>query len=117
MIQTTYTTRVTTLETKDGCPLGPGGSIQKEVVLKPTLSGVAVKRGLAMDGNLGLSGDGAGQSLASSTWADSGNLQDLTGAIVSYSINVKLILSGMGGELEVDLPFKLFHPRPSIDHS
>ena len=31
MIQTTYTTRVTTLETKDGCPLGPGGNLQKEV--------------------------------------------------------------------------------------
>ena len=40
--------------------------------------------------------------------------QDLTGAIVSYSINVKLVLSGMGGELDIDLPFKLFHARPSI---
>jgi len=114
MIQTTYTTRVTTLETKDGCPLGPGGNLQKEVVLKPVLQGVAVKRGVAMDGNLGLGGDSQGQSLASSTWADTGNLQDLTGAIVSYSINVKLVLSGMGGELDIDLPFKLFHARPSI---
>ena len=46
-----------------------------QVVLKPVLQGVAVKRGVAMDGNLGLGGDSQGQSLASSTWADSGNLQ------------------------------------------
>ena len=46
-----------------------------QVVLKPVLQGVAVKRGVAMDGNLGLGGDSQGQSLASSTWADTGNLQ------------------------------------------
>ena len=27
---------------------------------------------------------------------------------------VKVVLSGMGGELETDVPFKLFHPRPAI---
>ena len=37
---------------------------------------------------------------------------DLLGVVVSYSVNVKLMLACMGGELEVDLPFKLVHPRP-----
>ena len=36
------------------------------------------------------------------------------GVVVSYSVKIKLQLSGMGGELETDLPFKLVHPRPSI---
>ena len=27
-------------------------------------------------------------------------------------IQVKVILGGMGGELETDLPFKLVHPKP-----
>ena len=32
--------------------------------------------------------------------------------IISYSIRATLVLSGMGGELVVDLPFKLVHPKP-----
>ena len=27
---------------------------------------------------------------------------------------IKVLLSGMGGELEVDVPFKLVHPRPGM---
>ena len=51
-------------------------------------------------------------NLASSSVAETGDANDLLGVIVSYSIKVKIILSGMGGELEVDLPFKLMAPRP-----
>ena len=50
--------------------------------------------------------------MASSSVAETGDANDLLGVIVSYSIKVKIILSGMGGELEVDLPFKLMAPRP-----
>lgn len=46
--------------------------------------------------------------------ADSGNQNDLLGIVISYSIKVKLVLGGMGGELETDLPFKLVHPRPGL---
>ena len=52
-------------------------------------------------------------SLADSL-ADSGNQNDLLGIVISYSIKVKLVLGGMGGELETDLPFKLVHPRPGL---
>ena len=45
--------------------------------------------------------------------AETGNVNDLLGVVVSYSIKIKLVLSGMGGELETDLPFKLVHPCPS----
>jgi len=51
-------------------------------------------------------------NLASSSIAETGDPNDLLGVIVSYSVKVKLILTGMGGDLEVDLPFKLVHPRP-----
>jgi len=44
-----------------------------------------------------------------------GNTNDLLGVVVSYSVKIKLQLSGMGGELETDLPFKLVHPRPNSD--
>ena len=46
--------------------------------------------------------------------AETGDPNDLLGVIVSYSVKVTLRLSGMGGELEVDLPFKLNHPKPGI---
>ena len=45
--------------------------------------------------------------------AETGNVNDLLGVVVSYSVKIKLVLSGMGGELETDLPFKLVHPCPS----
>ncbi len=51
-------------------------------------------------------------NLASSSIAKTGDPNDLLGVIVSYSVKVKIILGGMGGDLEVDLPFKLVHPRP-----
>ena len=50
--------------------------------------------------------------MASSSIAETGDPNDLLGVIVSYSVKVKIILTGMGGDLEVDLPFKLVHPRP-----
>ena len=53
-------------------------------------------------------------NLASSSLAETGDPNDLLGVIVSYSVKVTLVLSGMGGELAVDLPFKLVHPRPGI---
>ena len=43
-----------------------------------------------------------------------GDPNDLLGVIVSYSVKVTLVLSGMGGELVVDLPFKLNHPKPGM---
>ena len=51
-------------------------------------------------------------NLASSSLAETGDTNDLLGVIVSYSVKVTLALSGMGGELIVDLPFKLNHPKP-----
>jgi len=56
-------------------------------------------------------------NLASSSLVDTGNANDLLGVIVSYSIKVKLMLGGMGGELETDLPFKLVHPHPDSEES
>ena len=32
-------------------------------------------------------------------------------------VQVKLMLGGMGGELETDLPFKLVHPHPDSEES
>ena len=110
MVQAQYSTKVATLETKDGCPLGPGANLNRTFTLKPLAQMCNRERGLALDAQLSKVKDET--NLASSSIAETGDSNDLLGVIVSYSVKVKLVLSGMGGELEVDLPFKLVHPRP-----
>ena len=68
------------------------------------------ERGLALDAMLSKEIDET--NLASSSLAETGDPNDLLGIVVSYSVKVTLRLSGMGGKLEVDLPFKLNHPKP-----
>ena len=78
--------------------------------MKPLAQMCGHERGLALDASLSKERDET--NLASSSIAETGDPNDLLGVIVSYSIKVTLVLSGMGGELVVDVPFKLVHPRP-----
>ena len=110
VVQAQYSCKVVTLESKDGCPLGQDATLKRSITLKPLSQTCQIKRGLVVDGSLSKTKDET--NLASSSIAESGNSNDLLGVIISYSINVKLILTGMGGELEVDVPFKLVHPKP-----
>jgi len=110
VVQAQYSCKVANLESKDGCPLGQDASLKRSITLKPLSQMCQIKRGLAVDGCLSKTKDET--NLASTSLAETGNPNDLLGVIISYSINVKLVLSGMGGELEVDVPFKLLHPRP-----
>ena len=111
VVQAQYSCKVVTLESKDGCPLGQDATLKRSITLKPLSQTCQIKRGLVVDGSLSKTKDET--NLASSSLVESGtDTNDLLGVIVSYSVNVKLILSSMGGELEVDLPFKLVHPRP-----
>jgi len=110
-----YSCKVARLETKDGCPLGPGASLNRTFTMKPLAQMCGHERGLALDAALSKVTDET--NLASSSIAESGDSNDLLGVIVSYSIRVKIILSGMGGELEVDLPFKLVHPKPDSEEA
>lgn len=110
MVNAQYSCKVSRLESQDGCPLQPGATLNRTFMLKPLAQNCQGLRGLCLDAALSKVTDES--NLASSSVAESGNSNDLLGVIVSYSIKVKLILSGMGGELETDLPFKMVHPRP-----
>ena len=111
MVNAQYSCKVARLDTQDGCPLQPGGNINKTVVLKPLAQNCYGIRGLCLDASLSKVTDES--NLASSSLSETGNVNDLLGVVVSYSIKIKLVLGGMGGELETDLPFKLVHPCPS----
>lgn len=110
MVNAHYSCKVARLESQDGCPLQSGGSLNRTFSLKPLAQICQGVRGLCLDASLSKSQDES--NLASSSMSSSGNNNDLLGVIVSYSIKIKVILGGMGGELETDLPFKLVHPKP-----
>jgi len=110
MVNAQYSCKVARLESQDGCPLQPGSSLNRTFMLKPLAQNCFGIRGLCLDAALSKVTDES--NLASSSLTESGNSNDLLGVVVSYSVKVRVVLSGMGGELETDLPFKLVHPRP-----
>jgi len=65
------------------------------------------KRGLALDGKL----KHEDTNLASSTIIRNASQKENLGIIVQYKVKVKLIVA-MGGDLAVELPFTLTHPKP-----
>lgn len=110
MVNAQYSCKVARLESQDGCPLQSGSSLNRTFILKPLAQICQGARGLCLDASLSKVHDES--NLASSSLSETGNNNDLLGVIVSYSVKVKVLLGGMGGELETDLPFKLVHPRP-----
>lgn len=115
MVAGQYSCKVARFETKDGCPLSPGANLNRTFTMKPLSQMCGQERGLALDASLSKERDET--NLASSSIAETGDPNDLLGVIVSYSVKVTLILSGMGGELVVDLPFKLNHPKPDSEEA
>ncbi|KAF7236805.1 Beta-arrestin-2 [Varanus komodoensis] len=79
----------------------------KVYTLTPSLSSNREKRGLALDGKL----KHEDTNLASSTIVKEGANKEVLGILVSYRVKVKLVVS-RGGDVSVELPFVLMHPKP-----
>ncbi|XP_042329875.1 beta-arrestin-2-like, partial [Sceloporus undulatus] len=79
----------------------------KVYTLTPLLSNNREKRGLALDGKL----KHEDTNLASSTIVKEGASKEVLGILVSYRVKVKLVVS-RGGDVSVELPFVLMHPKP-----
>jgi len=107
-----FKSTVASLETQEGCPVTPGSSLQKELILLPSLQAIANKdkRGVALDGQL----KKEHTNLASSTLLANPEDRDMFGMVISYSVKVKLYLGAMGGEVTAELPFVLMHPKPDL---
>ncbi|XP_035530804.1 beta-arrestin-2-like [Morone saxatilis] len=76
--------------------------------LTPMLGTNREKRGLALDGQL----KHEDTNLASSTIVKEGTNKEMMGILVSYRVKVKLVVS-LGGDVAVELPFVLMHPKPA----
>ncbi|CAL8276926.1 arrestin, beta 2a isoform X2 [Gadus morhua] len=79
----------------------------KVYTLIPTLDKNREKRGLALDGKL----KHEDTNLASSTIVKDVTNKEVLGILVSYRVKVKLVVS-RGGDVSVELPFVLMHPKP-----
>ncbi|KAK3870747.1 hypothetical protein Pcinc_024053 [Petrolisthes cinctipes] len=104
---------ISSLESREGCPITPGTNLNKTFSLTPLASSNQKRFGIALDGQV----KDQDANLASSTMVAAGkNVNDALGIIVSYSLRVKLNCGAIGGELTADLPFKLMHPDPQTSH-
>ncbi|XP_076580515.1 arrestin, beta 2b isoform X1 [Chaetodon auriga] len=80
--------------------------------LTPMLGANREKRGLALDGKL----KHEDTNLASSTIMKEGTSKEMMGILVSYKVKVKLVVS-LAGDVAVELPFVLMHPKPTYQPS
>ncbi|XP_032695887.1 beta-arrestin-2 isoform X1 [Lontra canadensis] len=90
--------------------VSPSSTFCKVYTVTPLLSDNREKRGLALDGKL----KHEDTNLASSTIVKEGANKEVLGILVSYRVKVKLVVS-RGGDVSVELPFVLMHPKPH-DH-
>uniref|UniRef100_A0A3Q1ARC6 Beta-arrestin-1 n=1 Tax=Amphiprion ocellaris TaxID=80972 RepID=A0A3Q1ARC6_AMPOC len=87
--------------------VAPSSTFCKVFTLTPFLANNREKRGLALDGKL----KHEDTNLASSTLLREGANKEILGIIVSYKVKAKLVVS-RGGDVSVELPFTLMHPKP-----
>ncbi|XP_054870665.1 S-arrestin a isoform X2 [Amphiprion ocellaris] len=88
-----------------GDSVSPGATLQKVYKLLPVLANNRERRGIALDGKL----KHEDTNLASTSIIREGVLKEVMGIMVSYRVMVKLIV---GGEVGLEVPFKLMHPKP-----
>lgn len=109
MVNAQFSKYVSSMETREGCPITPGASFTKVLYLVPLASSNKDRRGIALDGHL----RDEDVNLASSTLVPEGKCPvESIGIVISYSFRVKLNCGTLGGELTTDVPFKLLHPMP-----
>ncbi|XP_076276807.1 phosrestin-2 isoform X2 [Lasioglossum baleicum] len=102
---------VALLSSQEGCPIGPGTNMRRTYTLRPIKG--STKNWIALEDSY----TKVGATLAS-TVVCPGNLPDdrnVFAIYVSYYVKVKLLMSAMGGEVSLKLPFTLMHTNTDPD--
>ncbi|XP_052125594.1 arrestin homolog [Frankliniella occidentalis] len=102
---------VALINSRDQCPLGPGGAINRAYALSPEKG--TTKNWIALEDSFAR----GGAPLASTVTCASNSPDDrnVFAIYVSYYVKVKLLVGAMGGELSVKLPFTLMHSSYDSD--
>jgi len=110
MANAKYDCKITDMTTTDGCPC-ENNTLRTIINLKPLAQLCRNTKGLAIDHALTANADEC--NLASTSFADSGNPNDLLGVVISYTVKLTAYFAGVGnGDLSMLVPIKLVHPRP-----
>ncbi|XP_042195180.1 S-arrestin-like [Callorhinchus milii] len=93
--------------------IAPGSKHKQEYTLLPLIENNREKHGVALDGKI----KDEDTQLASSTILKEGIEREVWGILVSYKVKVKLVVSGMLGDImfsdvAVEIPFLLMNPNP-----
>lgn len=89
----------------------PSSTLCKVFQITPNRRENKDKRGLALDGQL----KHEDTNLASTTLIKDGISRETLGIVVSYKVKVKLVMGGLGGDVNLFLPFSLMHSKPIND--
>lgn len=102
---------VALVSSQEGCPLGPGGTLKKTYTLRPIKG--STKNWIALEDSY----TKTGATLASTVVCPGNGPDDrnVFAIYVSYYVKVKLLISAMGGELSLKLPFALMHSNTDPD--
>ena len=103
-----YSKSVASIETREGCPINPGGTLTRDFNLIPSAATNKDRRGVALDGML----KETDSNLASSTLNTS---SDSIGIIISYVVRVRLYLGAIGGDVTCDVPLTLNNMEPGSE--
>ncbi|XP_076627762.1 arrestin homolog isoform X1 [Colletes latitarsis] len=102
---------VALLSSQEGCPVGPGASMRRSYTLRPVKG--STKNWIALEDSYAK----AGATLASTVVCPGNGPEDrnVFAIYVSYYVKVKLLISAMGGEVSLKLPFTLMHSNTDPD--
>ncbi|XP_053988888.1 arrestin homolog isoform X1 [Hylaeus volcanicus] len=102
---------VALLSSQEGCPIGPGASMRRNYTLRPIKG--STKNWIALEDSYAR----AGATLASTVVCPGNGPEDrnVFAIYVSYYVKVKLLITAMGGEVSLKLPFTLMHSNTDPD--
>ncbi|XP_070154992.1 phosrestin-2 [Polyergus mexicanus] len=102
---------VALVSSQEDCPVGPGSILKKTYTLRPIKG--STKNWIALEDSY----TKTGATLASTVVCPGNGTDDrnVFAIYVSYYVKVKLLISAMGGEVSLKLPFALMHSNTDPD--
>lgn len=94
---------VAQINSQEDCPVLPGATLERIYTMQPVKG--ATKNWIALEDSYSK----AGTSLASTVTKHAQDDRNVFAIYVSYYVKVKLVISAMGGEVALKLPFILMH--------
>ncbi|XP_045469332.1 beta-arrestin-2-like isoform X2 [Harmonia axyridis] len=104
---------VAMVNSKDDLPIQPGGVFDKSFTLLPVKS--STKNWIALEDSYTKSGTSLSSTVTCT--GDGPEDRNVFAIYVSYYVKVKLVVSVMGGQVNLKLPFTLMHTCSDLDHT